>query len=86
MQCDKARKLRLDLPRRCRLPGPMDRDTTELVAQLATRLGMALEDAAPVSLTLGTMDDSERARAVGYLEEVLTITNVLLAAIVVLMR
>lgn len=47
---------------------------------------MALEDAAPVSLTLGTMDDSERARAVGYLEEVLTITNVLLAAIVVLMR
>ena len=86
MQCDKAGKLRLDLPRRFRFPGPMDRDTRELVAQLATRLGMAFEDAAPVALTLGATGDSERALAVGSLEETLARTNALLEAIIVLIH
>lgn len=86
MQCDRAGKLRLDLPRRSRLPDPMDRDTRELVAQLATRLGMAFEDAAPVALTLEAMDDGERALAVGSLERSLARTNALLDAIIVLIR
>lgn len=47
---------------------------------------MALEDAAPVALTLGAMDDGERRLAVGYLEEVIAKTNALLDAIMVLMR
>jgi hypothetical protein len=64
----------------------MDRDKNELVAQLATRLGMALEDAAPVALTLGAMDDSERILALDYLNEAVATTNALLGAIMVLLR
>lgn len=64
----------------------MDLDTTELVAQLATRLGMALEDAAPVALTLGTMGGDERALAASYLEETLARTHALLDAIIALTR
>lgn len=47
---------------------------------------MAFEDAAPVALTLGAMDDSQRTLAVGYLEETLARTNALLGAIIVLIR
>ena len=88
VQCNvaEAGKLRLDLPRCYRLPGLMDQDTLELVAQLATKLGMALEDGAPVALTLGTMGDEQRALAAGYLEKSLARSHALLDAILALLH
>jgi len=64
----------------------MDSDTCELVAQLATRLGMAFEDAAPLALGLGAMNAGERALAVGNLDETLARANALLGAIIALTR
>ncbi len=64
----------------------MDRDTHELVTQLATRLGMAFEDAAPLALTLGALSDDERAIAVDGLKELLARATAVFSAILALTR
>lgn len=76
--------LDLDYRNAFRLRVSMDRDTHELVAHLATKLGMAFEDAAPVALTLGALSDDERAFAVGDLKELLTMANAVFGAIIAL--
>jgi hypothetical protein len=76
--------LRLDLPRSAGLRASMDQGTAELVAQLSVRLGMALDNAAPVALTLGTADQDNQRFAASYLRETLTRAEALLNALTAL--
>ncbi len=43
----------MDFSARRRLREAMDLDTIELIAQLCTQVGMIMEDASPVAVTIG---------------------------------
>ncbi len=43
----------------------MDRDTSELIAQLGTRVGMIMEDTSVTALTLGTVDGRTQKAKLG---------------------
>ena len=58
----------------------MDDDTSDLVAQLCTRIGMAMEDASPVALTFAGMDPEARESALVELEVTIRQTNAMIAA------
>ena len=62
----------------------MDQDIRELVSQLATRLGMTFEDAAPMALTLGSLSDGQQASVVGELSALLARANAIFGAILAL--
>ncbi|MEZ5736766.1 MAG: hypothetical protein R3E09_13400 [Novosphingobium sp.] len=47
----------------------MDKDTAELVSRLCTRIGMIMEDASVVALTIGSMEEAERSDAIARLEK-----------------
>ena len=47
----------------------MDEDTAELVSRLCTRIGMIMEDASVVALTIGSMEEAERSDAIARLEK-----------------
>jgi len=78
------RKLDLDYRDAFRLRLSMDEDTRELVAQLATRLGMTFEDAAPMALTLGSLNDDQGATVIGELDALLASAKALFGAILAL--
>ncbi|MCB2059315.1 MAG: hypothetical protein R3E09_07525 [Novosphingobium sp.] len=46
----------------------MDEDTAELVSRLCTRIGMIMEDASFVALTIGSVDEADRSEAIARLE------------------
>ena len=46
----------------------MDEDTAELASRLCTRIGMIMEDASVVAVTIGSMDEAERFDAIVRLE------------------
>ena len=47
----------------------MDEDTAELASRLCTRIGMIMEDASVVALTIGSMEEAERSDAIARLEK-----------------
>ena len=68
----------------CRsLPGvvpAMDEHTNELIAQLCTRIGMIMEDASVVALTVGGLTVKERDDAIAALEAAAERISALVAA------
>ena len=46
----------------------MDEDTAELVSRLCTRIGMVMEDASVIALTIGSVDEADRSEAIARLE------------------
>ncbi|MCB2073060.1 MAG: hypothetical protein H6917_00915 [Novosphingobium sp.] len=46
----------------------MDEDTAELASRLCTRIGMIMEDASVVALTIGSLDEADRPDAIARLE------------------
>jgi hypothetical protein len=61
MDCghERAKKLALDFVQRVGLLGVMDEDTHELIIRLGTRVGMIMEDASPVALTMTGLPESK---------------------------
>ncbi|MCB2060953.1 MAG: hypothetical protein KDE21_10630 [Novosphingobium sp.] len=45
----------------------MEDDTAELIARLCTRIGMIMEDASVIALTIGSMDEADRSNAIARL-------------------
>ena len=58
----------------------MDDDTSELIAQLCTRIGMIMEDASVVALTVGGLTVKERDDAIAALEAAAERISALVAA------
>ena len=59
-----AKKLTVDFAASLRLRSRMDDDTLELIVQLCTRAGMAMEDASVIALSVaGPRDDANLERA-----------------------
>ncbi len=52
MECA-TKKLRMDYAARLRFREAMDPDTIELIAQLCTQVGMRMEDASSIAVTIG---------------------------------
>lgn len=46
----------------------MDDDTAELTARLCTRIGMIMEDASIIALTIGALDEEERLETLAQLD------------------
>ena len=69
----------------CRLfPGvvpAMEDDTSELIAQLCTRLGMIMEDASVVALTVGALAGVERDDAIEVLADAAVRIGALVGAV-----
>ena len=69
----------------CRLfPGvvpAMEDDTSELIAQLCTRIGMIMEDASVVALTMGGLVGVERNDAIVVLADAAVRISTLVAAV-----
>jgi hypothetical protein len=61
--CASAAKLRLDLPDGFGRPGGMDEDEEELLVHLCTRIGVIMEDASFVALTIRGTKAAEREAA-----------------------
>ena len=59
----------------------MDEDTSELTAQLCTRIGMIMEDASVVALTMGGLVGVERNDAIVVLADAAERINALVAAV-----
>lgn len=57
-------KLRLDFPAKAGLSVRMDDDTTELIVRLCTRIGMIMEDASVIALTVAGMTPDERTATI----------------------
>ena len=65
------------------LPGvvpAMEDDTSELIVQLCTRMGMIMEDASVVALTVGGLTGKERPHAIAELEAAAERISALVAA------
>jgi len=59
----------------------MDDDTSDLVVQLCTRIGMIMEDASPVALTVVGMEPAERKAALATLERAIGQLGALIAVV-----
>ena len=59
----------------------MDEHTSELIAQLCTRIGMIMEDASVVALTVGGLTVKERDDAIAALEAAAERISALVAAV-----
>ena len=69
------------------LPGvvpAMDKDTSELIAALCTRIGMIMEDTSVVALTVGGLTGKERNDAVAVLEAAAERISALVATVTAL--
>lgn len=57
----------------------MDDDTDDLVSRLCTRIGMIMEDASVIALTIGHLSRDERSAAIAQLDlaatNIATLTN-----------
>ena len=62
----------------------MDEDTSELIAQLCARIGMIMEDASVVALTVGALAGVERDNAIVVLADAAERISALVAAAKVL--
>ncbi len=62
-----AAKLRLDLPGSLRRLGGMDEDEEELLVRLCTSIGVIMEDASFVALTIRGTKGTERKAAPGQI-------------------
>jgi len=58
----------------------MDKDTSELIEQLCTRIGMVMEDAIMDALTVGEMSGDEREGALRRIDYALERMMALIAA------
>ncbi len=58
----------------------MNNDTSDLVVQLCTRIGMIMEDVSSLALTVAGMDIRERKRALTELDQEIERAIVLIAA------
>ena len=58
----------------------MDDDTTDLIARLCTRVGMIMEDASVIALTVSGIEPSNRQAAIDELEGAARQINALVAA------
>lgn len=47
----------------------MDDDTRDLIAQLCARIGMIMEDASAVALSISSMTDNERRAAIAEISD-----------------
>ncbi len=61
--------LAVDFGAETRLRGLMDDDARDLVNQLCTRIGMIMEDASELALTIGSVDQSDRPKQLTKLAE-----------------
>lgn len=61
-------KLHLDFARRCYLGARMDKDDTDLVIALCTRIGTCMEDASGIALGMCRLDGHARTDALQELE------------------
>lgn len=59
----------------------MDGDSDDLIAQLCTRIGMIMEDANTLALTIGSFYSSAQLAAIGELETAATRIASLIAAV-----
>ena len=57
----------MDFSARRRLREAMRPDTMELIAQLCTQVGMLMEDASPVAVTIGHSNPEEMRKRLGDL-------------------
>lgn len=58
----------------------MDDDTADLIARLCTRVGMIMEDASVIALTVSGIEPSNRQETIDELESAARRTNALIAA------
>jgi hypothetical protein len=61
--------LHMDFVRQGRLRQPMDDDTAELTTRLCSRIGMIMEDASVLALTIGTASEAGRLEVLAQLDE-----------------
>lgn len=59
----------------------MDENTVELIAQLCTRIGMIMEDASVVALTIGNIDGDGMQQVVADLQRAADNISRLVAAV-----
>ena len=81
---DFCEKMAVDLLGKPSLVHGMDEDTAELVSHLCTRIGIIMEDASVVALTLGSSDAEQRADGLQQLERSASQISRLLQAALVL--
>ena len=62
----------------------MDEDTSELIEQLCTKIGMIMEDASVVALTVGGLTVKERDDAIAALEAAAERIGALVSAVTAL--
>jgi hypothetical protein len=77
-------KLRLDFKARSRCGPGMDDDTSDLIAQLCTRIGMIMEDASVTALTVPRSTGDARRTAIGEIGLAAKRISALVAAVEVL--
>ena len=68
VECGAIAKLPMDFVRQARLRAAMDEDTLELTARLCTRIGMIMEDASVIALTIGAASEADRMEALAQLD------------------
>ena len=85
MKRARCEKLVVDLLLVTRLRAGMDKDISDLIVQLCTRVGIAMEDASVVALTVMGMEREERLAALIELDAAAERITVLVQAARVLM-
>ncbi len=73
--------LRLDFLAWSRRGVSMDDHTDDLIAQLCTRIGMIMEDASVIALTVGGKSPSDRLDVIDELDDAAKRINALVAAV-----
>jgi len=68
MECEAMAKLHMDIVRQARLRAAMDEDALKLTARLCTRIGMIMEDASVIALTIGAASEGDRMEALAQLD------------------
>lgn len=74
-------KLHMDFVCEERLRAAMDEDTLELTARLCTRIGMIMEDASVIALTLAAASGADRMEALAQLDAAAGRINDLIRAV-----
>ncbi|KUO54642.1 MAG: hypothetical protein APF78_05620 [Sphingomonadales bacterium BRH_c3] len=68
MECETIAKLHMDFACQLGLRPAMDDDTAELTARLCTRIGMIMEDAGIIALTIGSQSEVDRLVTLAQLD------------------
>ncbi len=76
-----AEKLDMDFPGKSGRHESMDDDDTELFSLLCTRIGMIMEDASVIALTIGALERDARRAQVAELKQASASIAHLLAAV-----